>query len=130
MTAGAGRLARIWRHPVKSLGREALDRVALAPGAAMPFDRQWALAHAASAFDPDAPVWVPCGNFLRVTHAHRLAQVEAAWDGRLLTLTHPDAAPLAADPETPAGAAAIAAWAEPLAEGGRPGPYTLARAPR
>jgi uncharacterized protein YcbX len=125
-----GRLAHIWRHPIKSLGREALDRVTLTPGEALPFDRRWALAHGNSAFDPAAPAWVECGNFLRVTHAHRLAQVESAWDGSRLTLTHPDAAPLTADPETPDGAQAIADWATALADGGRPGPYRLVRAPQ
>jgi uncharacterized protein YcbX len=126
----SGRLAHIWRHPVKSLGREALDRVTLAEGEALPCDRRWALAHAASAFDPASPAWVECGNFLRVTHAHRLAQVEAAWDGARLSFSHPDAAPLTADPETPEGAQAIADWATTLSEGGRPGPYRLASAPQ
>lgn len=130
MASATGRLAHIWRHPVKSLGRQALHRVALTPEAALPLDRTWALAHAASVFDDAAPAWVACRNFLRVTHAHRLAQVEAGWDGARLTLTHPDAAPLTADPETPDGAAAIADWAAALAEGGMPGPYRLVRGPR
>lgn len=123
-------LAHIWRHPVKSLGHEALGRVGLTPGVALPGDRVWALAHATSAFDPKAPAWVAPRNFLRVTHAPRLAQIGAAWDGATLTLTHPDAAPLTADPETATGAAAIAVWAYALSEGGRPGPYRLVRAPQ
>jgi uncharacterized protein YcbX len=126
----SGVLARIWRHPVKSLGREALDRTTLAAGEALPLDRRWALAHAASAFDAAAPGWVEPNSFLRVTHAHRLAQVEAAWDGARLTLTHPEAASLSVDPETPEGAQAIADWAASLADGGRPGPYRLVRAPQ
>lgn len=123
-------LAAIQRHPVKSLGHEALERAALAAGQALPMDRVWALAHAASAFDPAAPAWVPCKNFLRVTHARRLAQVSAAWDGARLTLSHPDGAPMTADPETADGADAITAWAAQWAEGGRPGPYRLVRAPQ
>jgi len=123
-------LAAIWRHPVKSLGHEALDRATLTAGAALPMDRAWALAHGRSAFDPAAPAWVPCANFLRVTHARRLAQVSAAWDGARLRLTHPDGDPLTADPETAEGAAAVAAWAAQWAEGGRPGPYRLVRAPQ
>jgi len=126
----SGRLVHIWRHPVKSLGREALERVALTAGEALPLDRRWALAHGNSAFDPGAPSWVECGNFLRVTHAHRLAQVEAKWDGASLTLSHPDAAPLSAEPDTAEGAQAIADWATALSEGGRPGPYRLVRGPR
>jgi uncharacterized protein YcbX len=126
-----GTLAAIWRHPVKSLGWEGLAQVALSPGACLPGDRAWAVAHGTSEFDPAAPGWVPCRNFIRVTHAPKLAQVGARLDmeGRL-HLTHPDAPPLTADPETEAGATAIAAWAAPLAEGARPGPYRLARAPQ
>lgn len=123
-------LAALWRHPVKSLGHERLDSVVLTAGACLPGDRVWAVAHGASAFDDTAPAWVPCRNFIRVTHAPRLAQVSARLDGARLHLAHPDAAPLAADPDTEAGAAAIAAWAAPLAEGAPPGPYRLVRAPQ
>ena len=123
-------LAALWRHPVKSLGCEALDRVTLTPGATLPLDRTWALAHAASAFDFAAPGWVHCRNFLRVTHAPALAQVRAAWEDGRLTLTGPGVAPLTADPDSAEGADAIAHWAEAFAEGGRPGPYRLARAPQ
>ena len=124
-----GALAEIWRHPVKSLGWERLAAAALAPGACLPGDRVWAVAHGASAFDPAAPGWVACKNFIRVTHAPKLAQVAAALspEGRL-RLTHPDAALLDIDPETAEGAEALVAWAAPLAEGARPGPYALARA--
>lgn len=123
-----GRLAGLWRHPVKSLGHEALDAVTLTPGACLPGDRLWALAHGGSAFDPAAGAWVGPNNFARVTHAPRLAQVAARLDGAVLELSHPDAPPLRAEPDTEAGAAAIAAWATPLAEGARPGPYRLVRA--
>lgn len=125
-----GRLAAIWRHPVKSLGREALETVTLTAGAALPMDRVWALAHDASRFDPAAPAWCEPGQFLRVTQAHRLAQVDARWDGASVTVSHPDAAPLTADPDDPAEAQALADWAAALAEGGRPGPYRVARAPQ
>lgn len=121
-------LAGLWRHPVKSVGHEALDTVALAAGACLPGDRVWAVAHGASAFDSGAPGWVGPNNFLRVTHAPRLAQVSARLDGRRLHLMHPDVAALTAEPDTPEGADAIAAWAGALADGARPGPYRLAKA--
>jgi uncharacterized protein YcbX len=126
-----GSLASIWRHPVKSLGWEAMERVTLTPGACLPGDRRWAVAHGTSAFDGDNPAWVPCGNFMRVTHGPRLAQVSARLgDDGTLHLAHPDAEPLSVEPDTEAGAAAVAAWATPLAEGARPGPYRLVKAPR
>jgi uncharacterized protein YcbX len=121
------RVAEIRRHPVKSVGWEALESAALAPGEAMPFDRTWAVAHGASRFPFDAPVWTECEAFLRVANAPRLAQVRARWaDGRL-SLTHPDAPALEADPDDAGGAQAIADWAGALANGIE-GPFRLARA--
>lgn len=132
MTAGAqatgGALAAIHRHPVKSLGVEALERVTLAPGAWMPMDRVWAVTRAGTAFDADNPDWVEPNNFARVTHAPRLAQARAGWDGATLTLAHPDAPALSADPETAEGRAAVEAWVAPLVEDALSGPFHLARA--
>ena len=125
-----GHLAQIWRHPVKSLGAERLAAVTLGPGACLPGDRVWAVSHGTSVFDPAAPAWVPCRNFLRVTHAPRLAQITARLDGTRLHLHHPDAAPLSALPDRPEDAEAIAAWAGALADGVAPGPYRLSRAPQ
>jgi uncharacterized protein YcbX len=124
-------LARIHRHPVKSLGWEALDAAPLAPGRALPWDRVWAIAHGAAEIDPAHPVWADCRNFLRVSLSHRLMQARAAFDAAtgLVTLTHPDAAPLTANPDTPDGADAIAAWAAPFAENGQKGPFRVVRAP-
>ncbi len=128
----AATLAAIWRHPVKSLGREALDAVRLEPGACLPFDRRWALAHRASRFDDANPAWVECRNFARVTLSHPLMAVEAAWDeaARRLTLTRPGAAPLTADPDAPDGARAVAGWAQAAAGDAQPGPFRLVRAPQ
>ena len=123
----SGRLAEIRRHPIKGVGWEALDAIDLAPGAWPPDDRLWAITHGASAFDPDAPVWVPRKNFLVVALSPRLAQVRARWDGARLSLAHPDLEPLAADPETEGQR--IADWAGALASEVQPGPYRLVRAP-
>jgi uncharacterized protein YcbX len=119
-------LAEIVRHPIKSLGWETLPRAELIAGAALAMDRRWAVAHGRSAHDSAAPGWVGPNNFLRVTHSPRLAQARAAWDGARVTLTHPDAPTLVADPET--DGAAIAAWAVALASEMQPGPWRLAAA--
>ena len=39
------RLASIWRHPVKAVGREGLETVALTAGRCLPDDRRWAVTH-------------------------------------------------------------------------------------
>ncbi|MCL5778933.1 MOSC domain-containing protein [Limibaculum sp. FT325] len=124
-------LARIWRHPVKSIGCEALPRVTLAAGRPMPHDRLWAVAHGGSSWRAEAPGWEGCNNFLRVTHAPRLAAVSARYDPATgsLTLAHPARESLTVDPATPDGAARLCDWVSPMAEGARPGPYRLAHAP-
>ncbi len=67
MTTTAGRVARIWIYPVKSLGGTARDRVRL--GAAGPEgDRAWAVVDAAT------------GEVVRGKHAPVLARVEPTGD--------------------------------------------------
>lgn len=124
-----GQIAALYRHPIKSLGVEALAAATLTAGAAMPFDRVWAVTHGATEFDPARPAWVPCGSFLRVTHCPRLAQVRARTTGAGVVLSHPDLPELCADPDTAEGAAAITAWAAALAEPMRQGPFAVARVP-
>lgn len=124
-----GALARICRHPVKSLGEEALESVALAAGRHMPWDRVWSVMHANSDFDPDRPAWVAAKNSVTLTRTPALARIDCAFDPATgaLTLTHPDRPPLTAAPDEAAGAAAIADWVAPLAAPSGPGPYRLAR---
>ena len=80
----------LYRHPLKSHGREALDAVTLSAGQAMPFDRTWAVAHDAS--KADGSEWAPCANFSRGSKAPNLMAIGAALDEAtgLLTLTHPE----------------------------------------
>lgn len=130
MAAGPARVAHLWRHPIKSHGVEAVAATDLAPGAAMPFDRVWAIAHEAARIGQDAPAWAPCVNFSRGAKSPRLMAIRAATDeatGRI-TLTHPDAAPIAVDPDDPADRARLLAWVTPLAEPGRAMPAFVTRA--
>ena len=41
----SGVLKDIWRHPLKSHGRERLENIDLSVGNAMPWDRHWAVSH-------------------------------------------------------------------------------------
>ncbi|MGF1552480.1 MAG: MOSC domain-containing protein [Paracoccaceae bacterium] len=125
------RLAGIWRHPLKGVGAARLDAVDLAAGRAMPFDRVFALAHGASAWDADAPDWQPRRNFVVQAHVPELARVEAAYDeatGRL-ALSHPEAGTVRLTLDAPGGEAALADWIAPLAGDRQPGPYRLAHRP-
>lgn len=105
-------LAHIFRHPIKSHGREALERVTLEPGRTMPWDRTWAVAHEAARIDGSD--WAPCVNFSRGSKAPGLMAIEAEFDearGRV-RLSHPDLPTLIVDPDT--DGARLIAWSRPL----------------
>ncbi|MEM6658867.1 MAG: MOSC domain-containing protein [Pseudomonadota bacterium] len=82
-----GVITNIWRHPIKSHGREALDVAILSPGETMPGDRVWAVAHESS--DADGSRWVPCANFSRCSKAPQLMAISAQTQGDTITLSHP-----------------------------------------
>ena len=77
------RVTGLWRHPIKSHGREALTSVRLEAGATMPWDRTWAVAHDAS--DVDGSAWAHCRNFTIGSKAPGLMAIDA----RLLVLDEP-----------------------------------------
>ena len=122
-----GRLAQIVRHPIKSVGFEALEEATLAPGLPLPGDRAWAVAHAAAALAAGGG-WAPKLHFLRGVAGPELMAIraETAPDGRL-TLTHPRAGSLSLDPETEG--TALVDWLVPLWPETRPAPARLVRAP-
>jgi uncharacterized protein YcbX len=124
-------IAALYRHPVKSLGHQAMDRLTLIAGATIPYDREWALTHAKSAFDHDAPEWARCSVFLRVATNPCFAAVSAAYDeaAGALTLTHPAHPPLTVRPAEAEGEAALIAWAAKLTPSAAPAPVRLARVP-
>ncbi|WP_368186400.1 MOSC domain-containing protein [Aestuariibius sp. HNIBRBA575] len=121
-----GIVANIWRHPIKSHGREALEEVVLRAGQAMPWDRHWAIAHEDS--DADGSGWARCLNFSRGARAPQLAAIHATLDvdARQLTLTHPDLDDLVFWPDDTPDAAV--AWSKPLVPDGRVQPARLVRA--
>lgn len=95
-----GHVAQIWRHPIKAHGREGLDRVHLAKGAAMPWDRHWAVTHARTKADGSS--WAPAANFTVGAKHPGLQAIRAVLDegSGWVTLTHPDQPELCFDPET------------------------------
>ena len=122
-------LAHIFRHPIKAHGREALDAVTLTAGQCLPYDRHWAIAHEAARLMPG---WNPCMNFNRGAKNIALQAIGAALDEGSgdLTLTHPALAPLAVNPDTAQGQAALLAWLAPLQEAGRAAPARVVKAGR
>ena len=122
-------VAEIWRHPIKSHGRERIDQVALTQGKPLPWDRRWAVAHAASRFDPDRPRWEPCSEFSIGAKSLSLQGIscQTQADGRL-TLRHPARPDLTFAPDDPADAAAFIDWVQGLSNPDRPAPARLVRA--
>ncbi|MFN3937963.1 MAG: MOSC domain-containing protein [Gemmobacter sp.] len=122
------RLAHIVRHPVKSAGFEELEQVTLAPGQAMPWDRHWAVAHAAARLSGG---WDSKLNFLRGWGSADLMAVGARLDETTgtLRLTHPRRPGLSCIPGSPEGDAALIDWLRPLWPETRPEPAEVVRVP-
>ena len=126
------RLDALYRHPVKSLGEEALDQATLAPGHAMPWDRKWAIAHG-GAWDPANPGWMGgSAKMVSTTYVPRLAQMQVRFEETTesVHLSHPDLGALSVQPSDPLHHPVLTRWIEPLLEGtGREGPFHVCEAP-
>ncbi|MCF2905639.1 MOSC domain-containing protein [Octadecabacter sp. CECT 8868] len=116
-------VAELWRHPIKSHGREALAAVALTEGKCLPWDRHWAVTHEKSKFD--GTEWVMCRNFMIGSMTPTLAALWATFDdaAQKMTLRHAEMGELTFDPETESDA--FLAWAAPLYPEGRQQPQAL-----
>lgn len=77
----------IYRYPVKGLTAQKLDRVPVKPGEMLPFDRAYALALAATPFDPEHPQHLPKTNFLMLMRDEKLAALAADFDPATRTLS-------------------------------------------
>ncbi len=119
----------IWRHPLKSHGREALETVTMIAGQTLPGDRVWAVAHEAS--EADGSQWEPCANFTRGAKAPQLMAIDAQLEdatGRL-TLSHPKQPDLTFDPNSPADLQRFLDWEKPLTPANRAASARIIRVP-
>ncbi|MEX0283673.1 MAG: MOSC domain-containing protein [Paracoccaceae bacterium] len=107
-----GHVSGLWRYPIKSHGREALESVTLVAGQTFPWDRVWAVAHTET--DVDGSDWAPCVHFSRGSKAPRLAGISAELNEATgeVRLMHPDLTDLVVNPDE--DPAALLAWAGPL----------------
>jgi uncharacterized protein len=81
------RIAALYRYPVKGLSAERLARVALLPGECLPEDRRFAIALAATRFDPARPEWLPKTNFAMLMRDEILAELKTRFDTKSGVLT-------------------------------------------
>lgn len=110
----AGAVTQLWRHPIKSHGREALESVTLVAGQAMPWDRFWAVQHDQSKHDGEG--WAECMNFMIGTRTPGLAGLWARLDEntRRITLTHTKLGEMTFRPDDYLEASQFLAWIAPL----------------
>lgn len=131
MTAPVGaQVALLVRHPVKSAGYEPLEAAELRVGKPFPFDRVWAVAHAAARLSAP-PAWAPKLQFLRGWGSAELMAVSCTSDAttETVTLSHPRRPTESFRPDDPVDAARLIDWLRPLWPGNRPEPARLVRVP-
>lgn len=80
-------VAALYRYPIKGMSAEALQRVSLAAGGTMPFDRAYAIENGPGRFDPDHPRHLPKINFVMLMRNERLASLDARFEDATTTLT-------------------------------------------
>lgn len=107
-----GTVAELWRHPIKSHGRETLAAVALNAGKCIPWDRHWAVTHDVSKYDGAG--WAPCQNFMIGTRTPQLAGIWAEFDeaSGQITLRHARNGSITFNPDT--DISAFIDWVAPL----------------
>jgi uncharacterized protein YcbX len=122
-----GSVTRIWRYPIKSHGREALEEISLTAGQTMPGDRLWAVANEASKADGSS--WASFQNFNRGSQSPRLMAINSQldWESMTVTLTHPDLPDLTFRPDDPDDQARFIDWVFPLTPANRVSPARLLR---
>lgn len=124
-------IAQIWRHPIKSHGREALAKAELRSGQCLPFDRAWAIAHEAAKLPEDGG-WAPCNHFSRGAKAPLLQALTAVFDqaSNTVTLTHPRQPGLTINPDLESDQARFISWIKPLCPQDRALPARIVAANR
>jgi len=128
--ATIGRVAHLVRHPIKSAGFEQVEMAALTEGAAFPFDRVWAVAHAAARLS-DPLAWASKLQFLRGWASADLMAItcQSDPDARQVTLSHPRRETARFRPDDPADAARLIDWLRPLWPENRPEPAQVVSLP-
>jgi hypothetical protein len=126
-----GRIAALWRHPIKGFTPQALDAAELQAGRFFPGDRLFAVEDGPSGFDPAAPTWITKTRFAVLAKIAEVAKARTWYDeasGRL-SASAPGAADFSAQLDQPAGQAAFAKWLSALLGDLAAGPLKVVAAP-
>jgi uncharacterized protein YcbX len=124
-------VASLWRHPIKSHGREALETVSLVKGQTMPWDRHWAVTHADTKFDTSNPNWVMCRNFMIGALTPELAGIWATLDeeSATISLRHLDLGEITFAPDDAEDVARFIAWLTPICPADKRLPDNVVKVP-
>ncbi len=124
------RVVHLVRHPIKSAGHEHVKTAALTAGAAFPFDRVWAVAHAAARLG-EPPAWASKLQFLRGWASPDLMAISCTSDPQAgaVTLSHPSRPTERFRPDDADDAARLIDWLRPLWPENRPKPARIVQVP-
>ncbi len=107
-----GRIASLYRYPVKGFTPERIASVELAAGGYFPCDRLYAVENGPSGFDPAAAAFVPKTRFTVLAQIPQVALAHTAYDEKtgVLTVKAEGRAPFAGDLRGEQGKVSFAAW--------------------
>ncbi len=126
----SGRIAALYRHPVKGFTPERLAGAQLETGRFFPCDRLYAVEDGPSGFDADAPAFVPKTRFAVLAKIAEVAKVRSAYDEDAGVL-HAEAEglePFDGRLDEPEGRAAFAGWLAKLLGEAAAGPLKVVHA--
>jgi uncharacterized protein YcbX len=126
-----GRIASLWRHPVKGFTPERIGSAALDAGEFFPCDRLYAVEDGPTGFDPDAPAWISKMKFTVLAKIAEVARARTAYDeaSGVLTATAEGQPAFSGVLTEPQGREAFAAWLGGFLGEAASGPLKVVRAP-
>jgi uncharacterized protein YcbX len=131
MPSAAGRIAALYRHPVKGFTPERLQAVTLQAGGFFPCDRIYAVEDGPSGFDPQAPAFIPKSAFTVLMRLAEVAKARTVYDeaSGVLTVTAEGRARIVARLTEASGRKAFAEWLADLLGPAAAGPLNVVSAP-
>jgi len=127
-----GRIAAIYRHPVKGFTPERLESATLSPGGYFPCDRLYAVEDGPCGFDPEAPAHISKQKFTVLARLPQAARARTRYDEAtgVLSVSAEGHAPLDADLTSETGREAFAAWLARFFGDAVAGPLKVLAAPQ
>jgi uncharacterized protein YcbX len=125
-----GRIAALYRHPVKGFTPERLNEAGLEAGRFFPADRIYAVEDGPSGFDPEAPAFVPKTRFAVLAKIAEVAKARSAYDDRsgVFRAEADGLAPFAGRLDDPEGRDGFAVWLTGLLGEAATGPLKVVHA--